>query len=188
MEPISDYQLVTRYLKGDEKSFEALVSRYMRQIYGFVFKYVNNAAVAEDITQEVFMKVFKHIRKIDKNKNFKSWVYTIAKNTALDFLKKKKSIPFSSFEVENGRNVLLEKLADPHLAPNKIMESLESKDTFLGAIGKLSEKYKLVLSLYYYQYLNFREIAELLKEPVNTIKSRHRRGLILLKEIIKTAP
>ncbi len=183
MEDINDYQLVSQYLKGDEQSFELLVSRYMELIYRFVYGYVNDPAAAEDITQEVFVKVWRNVKKIDKNKNFKSWIYTIAKNTTFDFLKKKKTIPFSKFEADDGKNYLMEKLVDQSLLPDKISEGLEYKDNFLKAIGKLSAKYQLVLSLYYYQGLNFREIAAKLKEPINTIKSKHRRGVMLLKKI-----
>lgn len=181
---ITDHELVARYLKGDEKSFELLVSRYMNVIYRFVLTYVRSPQIAEDITQEVFLKVWRNAKKIDKSKNFKSWIYTIAKHTAFDFLKKKKSIPFSHFADQNGKNYVTERLVDPQHLPDKLSQSLEDKSEFLGAIEKLPLKYKLTLSLYYYQYLNFREIAELLKESINTIKSRHRRGLALLKKIL----
>src|SRR3989344_8818925 len=184
MEIINDHELISSYKKGDEKSFEILVGRYMNAIYGFVYKYVNSQAVAEDITQEVFLKVWRNAKKVDKNKNFKSWLYTIAKNTALDHLKKKKSIPFSQFETAEGKNILIDILADKALLPDKASQLSELKNTFMAAIKKLSKKYSTVLSLYYYQYLNFREIAEVLQEPINTIKSRHRRGLILLKELV----
>mgnify|MGYP001575165755 FL=1 len=108
----------------------------------------------------------------------------MAKNTALDFLKKKKAVPFSSFEKEDGKNVLIETLAAKSASPQRASELLEDKKTFKKAIGRLSVKYKTVLSLYYYQYLNFREISEVLKEPINTIKSRHRRGLAELKKVM----
>lgn len=184
MPSFTDHQLVVRYLKGDQKSFDVLVARYMDPMYRFVYGYAGDTQMAQDITQEVFVKVFKNIKKVDKNKNFKSWIYTIAKNTALDFLKKKKSIPFSQFETFEGKNYLTEKIADHELLPDKISESLESKKQFLTAIEKLSFKYQQVLTLYYYKELNFREIAEFLREPINTIKSKHRRGVMLLKKVV----
>ncbi len=187
MKPLNDHTLIKQYLKGDEASFEILVQKYMELMYRFVYRYANDAQTAEDITQEVFLKVWRNAKKIDKNKNFKSWLYTVAKNTALDFIKKKKAIPFSKFENEQGKNYLTEKLVDNNLLPSKISEGLEFKHNFLIAIGSLSSKYQLVLTLYYYQYLNFREIAEVLKEPINTIKSRHRRGVILLKKVMGDA-
>ncbi len=181
MQEYTDQQLIENYLKGDEKSLELLVARYLKPIYGFVLSYVNDKEVAQDITQETFLKVWRNIKKIDKTKNFKSWLYTIAKNTAFDFLKKKKAIPFSNFEDAEGRNYLTEKLVDVEFLPDKMAQVAEYKNNFLQAIETLSDKYKTVLMLYYYQHLNFREIAEFLHDPINTVKSRHRRGVVLLK-------
>lgn len=182
MQQHSDQQLIALYLGGDEVALDILIKRHFRAIYGFVFSYVKNKELAEDITQETFLKVFRNIKKIDKNKSFKSWVYTIAKNTALDYFKKKKSVAFSSFEDATGKNVLMEVLADKAKQPHELAELLEDSSLFLGAIKTLSAKYQQILLMYYYEYLNFREIAEKLQEPINTIKSRHRRGLVLLKQ------
>jgi RNA polymerase sigma-70 factor, ECF subfamily len=185
MNKTTDYGLLSEYLKGNQGAFEVLVKRYMTQIYRFVYGYVNDTAVAEDITQEVFVKVWKHAKKIDQQRNFKSWLYMVAKNTTLDFFKKKKAVPFSLFENEEGRNVLVETVADTALSPGELSVLLEHKDIFLAAIASLSEKYRQILMMYYYEYLNFREIAEKLQEPINTVKSRHRRGLALLKQQIE---
>jgi RNA polymerase sigma-70 factor (ECF subfamily) len=187
LEKLTDHQLIARYLKGDEKSFEVLVARYTPLMYRFVYGYTKNDQQAQDITQEVFLKVWRNAKNIDEKRNFKSWIYTIAKNTALDFLKKKKSIPFSEFENHEGKNYITEKLVEPLPLPDTIAIAREDKNNFLRAIEKLSDKYQVILLLYYYQYLNFREIAEVLKEPINTIKSRHRRGVVMLREIIKDA-
>ena len=94
-ELIEDKILIQQYLKGDEKSLEILIARYLKPIYSFVYKNVGNPSEAEDITQEVFIKIWKNIKKFDQNKNFKPWIFQIAKNTSIDFLRKKKSIPFS---------------------------------------------------------------------------------------------
>jgi|SRR3989344_734160 len=184
MQELTDHQLIERYIKGDQKSFEILVMRYTDLLYRFVLGYVKDTQMAQDIVQSVFLKVWRNVKKIDKTKNFKSWIYTIAKNTALDVIKSKKAIPFSNFEDEKGRNILTEKLPDVSLLPDKMAMIKENNHIFKQAIGQLSSKYQEVLTLYYYQYLNFREIAEELKESINTIKSRHRRGLLMLAKVI----
>src|SRR2546429_474723 len=74
MQHITDHELIKRYIKGDQRSFEVLVSRYMDLMYRFVYKYVNNPETAKDITQEVFLKVWRNVKKIDQDKNFKSWI------------------------------------------------------------------------------------------------------------------
>ena len=181
---LSDHELIARYLKGDERSFELLVKRYTNAMYAFIMGYVHDDHVAQDITQEVFLKVFKNAKKIDATKNFKSWIYTIAKHTTFDVLKKKKSIPFSQFEKEDGGNYLTEVLKDGAVLPDQASAILEQKKKFLQGIGRLSNKYKTILSLYYYGGFNFREIAEKLEASINTVKSRHRRGVMLLKKIM----
>src|SRR5581483_2043814 len=184
MQSYTDKELIERYKKGDERSLELLIARYMDQIYGFVYSLISIQQSAEDITQEVFLKVWKNAKNIDQSKNFKSWLFTIAKNTTLDAVKKKKAIPFSLFENSEGKNVLIDMLGDETQAADMLARSRETNSIFLAAIKQLSRRYQVVLDLYYYQYLNFREIAEKLKEPLSTIKSRHRRGLSMLKELV----
>lgn len=94
MQTYTDEQLIKNYLKGDDNSLEILIRRYLKPIYFFVYGYTKDEQKAEDIAQEVFVKIWKNLKKFDKNKNFKTWIFTIAKNTALDYLKKKKSCRF----------------------------------------------------------------------------------------------
>lgn len=184
----SDRQLVTNYLAGDEKSLEVLIKRYLKPIYSFVYRYVGNGQEAEDITQEVFVKIWRNLKKFDQNKNFKTWIFSIAKNTSINWLRKKKAIPFSNFENEEGENMLAETLADPAPLPNEILEQAGIAKILNVAINKLNPKYRMVLFLYYNDHFTFREIAEILDEPINTIKSRHRRALILLKRLLLSKP
>jgi len=181
MEKYSDQQLISLYLKGDEKSFEVLIKRYLKQIYGFAYKYVRDAQNAEDITQEVFVKVWKNIRFFNKQNDFKPWIYAIARNASLDFLKKKRPVLFS--ELDNSR-VFADNIRDQSLLQDKLVEQLDISKVLMSEMDKLSVKYRLVLSMYYKDCFNFREIAKILGESINTVKSRHRRGLILLKELI----
>jgi len=105
-----DTRLVAAFIKGDGDSFAALVDRHMPMVYKFTYRYVGNADAANDIVQDVFIKVWKNIKKFDPEKNFKTWLLTIAKNTALDSIKKKKAILFS--KIEEGETDL-----DAFLAP-----------------------------------------------------------------------
>ncbi len=163
----TDQQIISDYLKGDNKSLEILIKRYLRPIYGFVYKYAGNVQEAEDITQDVFIKMWRHLGKYNKNKNFKTWIFSIAKNTCIDWLRKKKTISLSEIEIGESDNFF------EHASISQLLES---------ATEKLLPKYQTVLSLYYNDDLNFREIAERLKESPNTVKSRHRRALIMLKK------
>lgn len=181
MQNCTDQQLVKNYLKGDEKALDLLVKRYLKPIYRFVYKYSQTSQNAEDIAQETFLKVWKNIKKYDNKKSFKAWVYTIAKNTALDYLKKKNPVLFSQFEKQDGKNTFVENIKDLTDLPDTIAEKNSIKDMLGSALKNLSKNYQSVLTLYYTENMNFREIAEVLGESINTIKSRHRRGLVLLR-------
>jgi len=190
---ISDQKLISLYLAGDEKSLEILFNCYLKMIYSFIYRYVGDQEAAEDVAQEVFVKVWKNLKKFNpqknrfanfklrRQKNFKTWLFKIAKNASIDFLRKKKIIPFSSFDNEDG-NALTDTLADPAPLPDALLERQDLANLLTRALAKISFKYRAVLLLRYNDHFTFREIAESLGEPLNTIKSRHRRALIILKK------
>ena len=191
-----DKILIEKYFQGDEKSLEILIQNYLKPVYSFVYRYVGNAGDAEDITQETFVKMWKNLKKFDpqrsrfatlrgrQNKSFKTWIFSIAKNTSIDFLKKKKAMQFSDLENEKGENIFAEKFIDSSPLPTELLERKDIIGGFAKAINKLLPKYRKVLFLRHNDDLTFREIAESLGEPLNTIKSRHRRGLIMLKKLL----
>ncbi len=180
----TDEQLVAEYLDGNEAALHTIIERYLRPIYGFVYRYVGSSGDAEDITQDVFVSVWRNIRKFDRAKKFKTWIFAIAKNASLNWLSKKKPRSFSEFEDEGGDNPLLESAADTAPLPDKIFERSDFTDKLTEAINKLHPKYREVLLLHYNSGFTFQEIAELSKEPLNTVKSRHRRALVLLRGFI----
>lgn len=165
MKPYTDEQLITNCLKGDEEALEVLIKRYLKPIYSFTFRFVGDGQTAEDITQETFVKVWRNLKKFDKNKKFKTWIFAIAKNTCFDWQKKKKTLPL--YFAENIR--------DPSPVFNEPLDRI---------LERLSPQYRMVLFLRYNDHFTFREIAESLGEPINTIKSRHRRGLALLQKLL----
>lgn len=180
-----DAQLIADYLKGDEKSLEILIVKYLRQVYGLVFHYVKNEADASDITQDVFLKMWKNLKKFKQNESFVNWLSVIAKNTTLDFLKKKKTIPFAEFINENEENVLVETLVDIKPLPDEEAGQMEVAQKLYSASSQLSEKYQQVVVLRHEQDLSFKEIADLLGESINTVKSRYRRAIAILKETLE---
>jgi len=180
----SDQILIEKYLQGDEQSLELLIGQYLKPIYSFVSRYVGNGQEAEDITQEVFVRAWRNLKKFDQEKSFKTWIFSIAKNASLDFLKKKKAIPFSEFDLEDGGNLITDTLADPSPLPLALLERADMTKMLNVAMEKLSPQYRMVLFLRYNDHFNFREIAESMGEPLHTTTSRHRRALIKLKEIL----
>ncbi len=184
MKSHSDRQLISNYLKGDEKSLEVLIKRYLKPIYSFVFRFVSNIQDAEDITQEVFIKVWRNLKRFDQNGKFKTWIFTITKNTCLDWLRRKQQISFSELETDDEKS-FVEKIPDSQSLPNELLEKKDFADLLNRAIKKLSPKYKMILFLRYNDHLTFRQISEILEKPLNTVKSYHRRALILLRNYLK---
>jgi len=189
MKNYTDEQLIKLAVKKDKNALETLVARYLKAVYGFTYQYARNREDAEDITQEIFIKVWKNLNKFKDNKKFRPWLYEIAKNTSLDFLKKKNPIQFSYLDSAAGDNS--EKLdniiKNTVAAPVVMIEQSFLINKLSLAIKILSPKYAEIISLYHKQELNFREIAEINGESINTVKSRYRRALLLVKKIISEA-
>lgn len=180
----TDEQLAQSAARGDAFALEELVARYVQPVYGFVRTFVKDNESAEDVTQEIFVKVWKYLGRYDTNQAFRPWLYTIAKRTALDFLKKKQLIPFSELETEEGLDWLSQAIADSAPAPDALAQSGFEQRRVGAALESLSPSYADVVSLHHHEGLKFREIADKLGEPLNTVKSRYRRALVQLKNIL----
>src|SRR4030042_4325030 len=179
----SDEQIVQKYLSGEEAAFSELVKKYLKPVYNFTFRLANNRDVAEDLTQDTFVKVWKNMRCFDLDRNLKTSLFAIAKNTTFDYFKKKKEITFSSFADEEGESVFSE-IADENFLPDEILERKNIAEELDIILQKLPPHYRAILLLHYKEDFTLHEIAEILGEPYNTIKSRHQRGLAKLKELI----
>lgn len=177
----NDKQLITNFLAGDDSAFRFLVEKYLKSVYNFLYSFTKDPAVLDDLTQETFIKAWKNIKKFDSEKNFKTWVFTIAKNTALDYCKKKKNIPFSFFTNKEGNNKL-EEIDDDKILPDEILEKKDLAKDLERKLDNIPENYRLILLLRYRDDFTLEEIAEILDRPYNTIKSAHNRALAKLKE------
>jgi RNA polymerase sigma-70 factor (ECF subfamily) len=177
-------ELILLAKAGNDNALETLVSRHLSVVYGACLQYLKDSDEAEDAAQETFVKVWRNLKNIDSQKNFKAWIMEIAKNTCLDILKKKKTVPISAFEDENGFNYLAESIPSTSLSPSDLAEHSILSRILNTALEKLSPAYRLVLSLYYKEGLNFREISETLNKPLHTVKSQHRRAVISLRTLL----
>ena len=187
MDTLTDEQLVSNYLAGDEQSFRFLVERYLHSVYSFIYRYVQSDVDAEDIAQDVFVSVWKNIKSFDSDKKFKTWVFAIAKNASLNWLKKKKPVLFSRLSQKDGdgessESSIYESIADPSPLPDALFNRSDIALRISEAIARLSAIYRTVLFMRFNNHLTFREIAESLGESLHTIKSRYRRGVVLLRK------
>jgi RNA polymerase sigma-70 factor (ECF subfamily) len=180
---MTDNQLVEKALDGDEEAFVAIVKIYLKPVYNFVYRFVWDRDTSEDLTQITFVKVWRNLRRFDKSKNLRTWIFAIAKNTTFDWLKKKKELPFSSFADEEGNNAL-ENISGSEDLPDEIIARTDLAETIDRILRDLPPHYRALLLLHYKEDFTLHEIAEILGEPYNTVKSRHARGLASLKKII----
>jgi RNA polymerase sigma-70 factor (ECF subfamily) len=185
MNNYSDEQLVEAYLNGNKEALNLLIKRYLTLIFNYTLGFAKDAAAAEDLAQEVFVKAWKKIKKFDNKYKFKNWLYTIAKNTCLDYLKKNKTINFSELNSADDNLLFEDLIKEAGLSSPEKMELTHKTNVLNSAIDKLPEKYKETIKLHYLSGFKFREIADELKESIETIKSRNRRALIKLRNFIK---
>jgi|SRR3989338_826948 len=182
-----DGQLIAAYLEGDDNSLGFLVDRYLSDVYTFALRLTRDPQAAEDIAQNSFIKAWKHIRRYRQGSNFQKWIFAITRNTAIDWLRQKKEPAISSFENEQG-NKLLDTLADNELLPDELIARAEDAK-FVGALlEQLDPHYREVLDLRYTSNLTFEQIGEILRRPLHTVKSQHRRALALLRRLLQVEP
>jgi RNA polymerase sigma-70 factor (ECF subfamily) len=138
---------------------------------------------AEDLTQEIFVKVWQALKKFDLRYDFRSLLFTIAKNHCFDWLRKKKARSIKEFSLDENQD-LIELIKDTLPLPSEAFDRHTTANILSEALEQLATPYRLVLSLYYHDQFSLPQIGEMLQESVNTIKSRHRRGLLKLKGIL----
>lgn len=167
-------------------AFDRLLDRYLNNVYNFVFRIVGEKEAAEDIVQETFFKVWKRNGAFESEIQEKSFLFTVARNTSFDWLKRKKNIPFSrlSHTDEEGNTVEFDSASDEPL-PDELFARSEMVEYLDRALRKLSEADRALLLLVYREDFSLREAADILGESYNTIKSRHQRALRKLKRVLQ---
>lgn len=187
---MNEKQLITAYLKGDEEAIKLLIDCYLQEVYLYFLKRTSNSMVAEDLTQETFIKMWRNLKKFDLDKNFRSWLFTIAKNTFIDYLRKNyhkggllKEIVFSEFEDEEKEMGILNNFVIDH---SLIFETIDQKEQISKINQILDTLPKNDKKLFEYRLngLKFNELAKIFNTSVNTIKSRYHRLIQKIKEKI----
>jgi len=184
MAEIKDEILVSKFLSGDNRAFEKLLNRHMKPVYNFLFRLTRNSPSAEDLAQETFFKAWKNLRRFDQDKNFRVWLFSIARYTAYDYLRKKKAVPFAFFEDDEG-NSWIKNVPDDKDLPSEIVLKIDSAKQLGKKLKKIPGNYQIILLMRYKDDFSLQEIAKILRKPYNTIKSQHRRGLWSLRKVIE---
>lgn len=182
-----DRKLVADAKKGDNKAFQTLLKKYRKSVYYMLLKMVKNADDAEDLTQEAFAKAFNSIEKFDSKYAFSTWLFRIATNNCIDFIRKKRVQTVSidqPVEGDDGSNMRFD-VKDEELDPNEAMLKKQRKRYLNMAIERLPEKYKVLVQLRYFQELSYEEVARELEIPLGTVKAQLFRARELLNQELK---
>lgn len=173
MKNLTDEQLVEQYLKGDREALNTLIKRYLTPIFNYALSFVKDTATAEDIAQAVFVKVWQKIKKFDSRYKFKNWLYAIAKNACLDYLKKRKTINFSDLNLIDD-NLLFENLIkEAGLSPQVELDKLKlsqpidyqtAQNALQTAQNNLTKAYSDAFTAISNSYLNLPNIITALND------------------------
>uniref|UniRef100_UPI00321653EC RNA polymerase sigma factor n=1 Tax=uncultured Draconibacterium sp. TaxID=1573823 RepID=UPI00321653EC len=180
-----DYELVKKALEGDEKSFARLLTRYKDTIYFMLLKMVNNRSDAEDLTLEAFGKAFKSLHQYSPTYAFSTWLFKIASNNCIDFLRKKKGVHVS---IENGdQNENSEQLKLKAKDPDPEERLIRQQKAILlrKVVRKLKPRYQILVELRYFREFSYEEIAKELALPLGTVKAQLFRAREMLFKMIE---
>ena len=184
-----DYKLVQNAINGDQKAYAELLGNYRDSIYYMLIKMVGNKSDAEDLTIEAFGKAFKNLKLYTPSYAFSTWLFKIATNNCIDFLRKKKSNQRhvsidAAFTDENIDSTV--SLYSTHPDPEEVLIVKQKERLMHTVVKKLNPRYRQLIILRYFQEKSYAEIAEELELPVGTVKARLFRSRELLFNILKT--
>jgi RNA polymerase sigma-70 factor (ECF subfamily) len=180
----ADLALVRRAKKGDYRAFDLLVLKYQSRIVSIAFKFVKEIHLAEDISQEAFIKAYRSIDSFREESAFYTWLYRITANTAKNYLVSKgrrKESSISEMSISENEDFFELPTND---SPEQILMAQSLKDTIYDALSGLPEDTRTALSLREFEGLNYEEIAEIMNCPVGTVRSRIFRGREALEDLI----
>lgn len=183
-----DFELVERAKNNDDqKAFGELMIRYRKPVFHMIYKMVRNNDDAEDLTIEAFAKAFKNLAKFNPEYTFSTWLFRIATNNCIDFIRKKKLKTFSinsSVTDDNGDSVQID-IKDNNLNPAEITMKKQKIEIMRLVVTKLPPKYQLLVNLRYFDELSYDEIAKELDAPLGTVKAQLHRARELLLDLVK---
>lgn len=174
---ITDELLVYRARDGDLKAYEILIQRYQDKVYNLAARMINNREDARDLAQETFIQIYKSLQHFRGDCSFCTWLYRVASNKCLDFLRRKRpeQVCHPAFEKD-------ELIADSRAGPEEHLIKEEEAYMVRKALANLPRNYRMVLVLNHYQLLSYKEIAKILDLPVKTVATRLYRARLILKE------
>lgn len=183
---MNDNDLVKRAKDGDVEAFERLVEGYQKKVFNIAYRMLGNYDDASELAQEALIKIYKSIKSFKEESSLSTWIYRITTNVCLDELRKRKSkaVVYIDENIRSEDEEINRQIEDNKPTPDQKAEQNELRKTINTAIQSLSQEHKIVIILRDIQGLSYDEIAEILKCPPGTVKSRINRARLSLKEIL----
>lgn len=174
-----DGAVVSAFLTGEERAFQELVDRYQTRLLNFIYRTIGDRERAEDLVQEVFIRVYRHLHRFDRSKKFSTWIYTIASNLAKNELRNRSRNPLVLFQAirknwqDDDRPLQFE---DPASRPDDLYRKRHLRELVEQSVGRLPEHHREVFVLRELEGKSYEEIAEITSCNLGTVKSRLNRA------------
>jgi RNA polymerase sigma factor (sigma-70 family) len=185
---LEDFKLIDKATKKkDQTAYAELMKRYKKPVYHMILKMVRNVDDAEDLTIEAFAKAFKNLHRFKKDYTFSTWLFRIATNNAIDFIRKKKLDTLSidsSYKDDDGETISID-VQDDNLNPQEETIKKQKIGLIRDFVTKLPPKYQRLVRLRYFEELSYEEIAQELDAPLGTVKAQLHRARELMYDIVK---
>ena len=182
----SDEALMLQIQTGDIRSFDVLVKRWEKRLLNYCYRMVNEITLAEDLRQEVFLRIYRSAKTYRPMAQFSTWLYRIATNLCLDTLAKqqrRKETPIGAY-LESESEGFDERFIDPLDPPDAAVVKKEAENRVRSALARLPEDQRVVVTLRHYNGMKFHEIATIVERPTSTVKSRMVAGMKRLGRIL----
>jgi RNA polymerase sigma-70 factor, ECF subfamily len=177
LETRTDEQLLDDYRQGDKPAFASLVSRYQRELYHFLVRFLGNRASAEDVFQETFLQVHQSAEQFDPQRRFRPWLFTIAANKARDLIRSQARRPTNPLQAtiapgDNESGEFIDLMQSAAEVPGEPMEKQELQQQVQQTVSTMPEHLREILLLSYFHQFPYKQISEILDIPLGTVKSR----------------
>jgi RNA polymerase sigma-70 factor (ECF subfamily) len=183
----SDSEVVAAYLAGDRRAFDILVDRYQRRLLNFVYRTIGDRERGEDLVQEVFIRVHRHLHRFDQTKKFSTWIYTIASNLAKNELRNRSRNPlvlFQAIRKDDDTDQRPLQFEDRHSRPDDLFRKRHLRELVEWAVAQLPEHHRIVFVLRELEGKTYEEIAEITDCNLGTVKSRLNRARARFAQIM----
>lgn len=179
-EPID--QLIKRCLKGDQAAWDAIVRQHWRKVFNVAYKFVGKYDEAEDLTQDIFLKIFKSLDTFDRRANFQTWLVSVSRNLCIDHYR---SVRKERETIDRGVDASELSPASKEASPMAALEQRDRVSLLRDALAELPATLRSAVVMRDIQELSYQEIADRLRLPEGTVKSRINRGRTELAKQIK---